>query len=180
MRAKRRTSKIVVAGDAIGRGRVYTPRGEAIVERDETVLGTGENWDMDVMSPWRRILPNSIFTGFNGRATSRLYITSHRILLLRRIDSWRETKGEMTPLGLPNAVAKKAKLDSMESSGVWQFCEIHPEELRVVSEKKRTKPNSWISMKLLGTDGNQYAIMIWKTDGVDDRTLAQVRAQFDH
>lgn len=178
MGAKRSASRIVLAGDAAGRGNVYTSNGDAILADGESTLRMAENWDMDVISPWRRVLPRTIFAGFNGKATSRLYITTRRILLLRQVDSWREAKGDMTPLGMPNAIAKKAELDHLRAGGAWEFCEIHPAELRIVEERKRTKPNSWLSMKLIGTDSNQYAIMIWKTDGVDDQTLSQIRAQF--
>lgn len=172
------SSQIVISGDIAGRGTVYAAHGEPILAHGESVIKVAENWDMDVISPWRRVLPGVIFAGFNGKATSKLLITSRRILLVRLIDPWRETKGDMTPLGIPDAVARKVDLDRRRAADVWEFCEIHPSALRVVTEKKRSKPNSWLSMKLIGTDGRQYAVMVWKTDGADEQTLAQVRAQF--
>ncbi len=180
MTAVRMESELVYAGDVDGRGKIYSVDGGLILLPGETMLRVASNWDLDVISPWRRIMPKVVFPGFNGRATSRLYITDQRIALIRQVDSWREVKGDMTPLGIPNAIARKAQLDAFRASGVLQFCQIRPSGLRVVTARRRAKPNSWLSMRLKGTDGAQYAIMIWKSDGVDEETLNLVASQFLH
>lgn len=178
MDAERKRALPVSAGDVDGKGRVYSQGGALILHPTESLLHVADNWDVDVVSPWRRVMPNVLFAGLNGVAHSRLYITDRRIVLVRQVDSWREVKGDMTPLGMPNAIAKKARLDFLHSSGVFQFCEVHPSGLRLVSSKRRAQPNSWMSLKLVGTDGTRYGIMIWKSDGTDEQTLAIIVAQF--
>ena len=173
-----RSSMAVRAGYFKGSDLFNGEGGELRLVESECVLRVVEHWDMDVISPWRRVLPRSIFEGFNGRATSKLYITTHRIVLVRKIDSWREVKGEMTPLGMPVAIAKKVELDRLSRIGTRQYCEIWPAALRLVSSKKLLKGNSWVSLNVLDLAGTQYGIMIWKTDGRDDETLALIESLF--
>ncbi len=135
-------------------------------------------WDMDAFSPWRRLMPKSIFLGFNTKASSKLFITSARIVLIREIDPWRETSDQMTPLGIPNAAAKKVDLQKLKESGAREFCEVHTSGLSLVSAKRYTRRGSMIDMRLLGEDGNQYAVSYWKTDGKDDKILGLIESQF--
>jgi hypothetical protein len=144
----------------------------------ESLLSELEHWDVDVTSPWRRLLPHTVFPGFHGQASSRLYVTSLRIVLIREIDEWRELAGELYPLGLPNAVAKEAFLRQLKNEGVRQFCEIYPSALRVVSAKKYLKRKSMLDLRLIGDDGQQYAIMIWKTVGGDAGVLDLILSRF--
>ncbi len=169
---------IVRTGAYKGLGRVYGPAGELLVVGRERVLKVGENWDIDVMSPWRQVLPHVVFEGFGGRAKSRLYVTTERLVLVREIDLWRQLKGELTPLGLPKAAEKEAKLKRLIAAGARQFCEIRPQNLRVVRSKALNRRRSWLDMQLMGIDGKQYAITIWKTDGRDPETLALVESRF--
>ena len=136
------------------------------------------SWDMDVMSPWRPVLPHVVFEGFGGKAKSRLYITTERIVLIREIDLWRQIKGELTPLGVPKAAEKEAKLRRLAAAGAKQFCEIWPQNLRVVRAKVLNRRRSWMDLQLMGVDGKQYAITIWKTDGRDPETLALLDSRF--
>ncbi len=169
---------------AVRTGLWTKPRRHGVGEFDidfmdsERVIRISENWDMDVISPWRRLMPNTLFAGFNGKATSRLYVTTDRIVLLRRIDSWREVKGDMTPLGMPTAIAKGVELGRLSRAGVRQFCELSPKLLRLVSASRLKKGNSWLSMRLLGDDDRKYAVMIWKTDGRDEDMLNLIESQF--
>lgn len=169
---------VVRAGDLDGLGRVYSEEGHLITHSGENILKAVKGWDLDVISPWRRILPKTIFSGFGGKTSSTLYVTTERIVLVRDIDVWREVKGELTPLGLPTAAAKEILLKRLKSAGARQFCEIWPGKLRVVKKKRRERRWSWLELHLLGTDGNQYAITLWKTDGLDRETLALIQSQF--
>ncbi len=171
---------IVQGGDRRGLGVVYAVSGDMICHPGETILKAVANWDIDVMSPWRRILPKTIFSGFRGEASSRLYVTSERIVLVRDVDEWRELAGELTPLGLPNAAAKERYLKALKRAGIRQFCQIEPQALVVVAAKKYTKHGSMIDLKLIGDDHRQYAVMIWKTDGRDDETLDLIESRFRH
>ncbi len=171
---------VVRAGDLDGRGRIYSGTGGLITESDEEIIRAVTGWDLTVLSPWRRFLPKYIFMGFGGKASSKLFVTSKRIVLVRDIDSWRELKGELTPLGIPTAAAKEAKLRKLKSSGARQYCEIRPGDLRVVKEKSFDSPQSWVNLRLLGVDGKQYAITLWTTDGPDPETRALLESQFGH
>ena len=144
----------------------------------ESVITELERWDLDVMSPWRRLLPHTIFPGFHGEPASRLYVTSLRIVLIREIDEWRELAGELYPLGLPNAAAKEAFLRQLKKEGVRQFCEIYPDALRVVSVRKHLKPKSLVELRLIGDDGRQYSIMAWNVKGGDGDALELIVSRF--
>src|SRR2546426_755213 len=37
---------------------------------------------------------------------------------------------------------------------------------------------SWIDLHLIGTDGKQYAVTLWKTDGPDQDTRTLIESQF--
>jgi hypothetical protein len=171
-------SAIVRAGDYRGLGRLYSNQGELILRVGESVLKAASGWDIDVMSPWRQVLPHVVFEGFGGVAKSRLYITTERIVLVREIDLWRQLKGEMTPLGLPNAAVKEAQLKRLLAAGARQFCEIWPQNLRVVRAKVTNRRRSWMDLQLMGVDRKQYAITIWKTDGKDPETLDLLNSRF--
>ncbi len=168
----------VRAGDADGLKRIYSDAGGLITESDEEVLVVATGWDAEVCSPWRRLLPKIIFAGFGGQASSRLFVTTKRLVLVRDIDAWRELKGELTPLGLPTAAAKEARLKQLKSLRVRQYCEIRPQDFRVVKKRSFDRRQSWIDLRLVGTDGKQYAVTIWKTDGPDQETRTLIESQF--
>src|SRR5437867_3875 len=178
MESDDRTHPPVRAGDLDGLRRIYSEVGGLITESDEEMLIAATGWDVEVCSPWRRLLPKIIFAGFGGRASSKLFVTTKRIVLVREIDSWRELKGELTPLGLPTAAAKEARLKKLKSLGARQFCEIRPEDLRVVKRRSFDRPVSWVSLRLVGTDSQQYAIRFWKTDGPDQDTRTLIESRF--
>jgi len=165
-------------GDLDGLGKIYSEGGGLISEPGERILRVADGWDMDVISPWRRILPKTLFSGFGGRAASRLYLTTYRVVLIREVDVWREVKGELTPLGLPAAAAKEFHLKELKSAGARQFCEVRPRQFRTVKKKRIDRRRSWLDLRLLGVDGVQYSITIWKTDGVDPDTLSLIDSQF--
>ena len=169
---------IIRAGDRDGRNTIYYPSGELICLPGEVVLATSANWDVDIISPWRRILPKTVFSGFHGRASSKLYITSTRIVLIREIDEWRELADQLTPLGLPNAAAREAELKTLVKGGLRQFCDIRPGKLRVVSAKRYRKSQSMLDLRLMGDDSRQYGILIWKTDGREEETLSLIESRF--
>ncbi len=168
----------VRSGDLDGLARIYSEAGGLITEAGEEILRAATGWDANVSSPWRRFLPHIVFSGFGGPASSKLFVTNKRIVLVRDIDPWRELKGELTPLGLPTAAAKEVRLKKLKSLGVRQYCEIHAQNLRVVKQRSFDRPRSWISLRLMGTDGKQYAITLWKTDGPDQETRTLIESQF--
>lgn len=169
---------VVNAGDVEGRSTVYDTWGNLVTRPGESVLRVSQGWDMTVHSPWRRWLPRVIFLGLNKPASSRLYVTTTRIVLIRDIDPQRETVGDMTPLGMPNAVARAAELKRLKSAGVRQFCEIRTSALDLSRIRRSRKNATWLSLDLLGRDGLEYRISYWKTDGEDLETLALIESRF--
>ncbi len=178
MRGASPSQFIVRSGDLDGLNLVYSSRGALVSQPGESILKTAEGWDIEVSSPWRRFLPKLIFSGFGGVASSKLYITTSRIILLREIDTWRELKGEMTPLGVPNAAAKEIRLRKLHAMGAMQYCEIWPQSLRVVRLRKSARRRSWMDFHLIGNDGQQYAITVWKSDGIDEETASMIESMF--
>jgi hypothetical protein len=178
MESRNLSRPIVSAGDLDGLGRIYSEDGDLIKNSGEILIRAAEGWDVDVVSPWRRLLPKTVFSGFGGKASSRLYVTTDRIVLVRDIDAWREVKGELTPLGLPAAAAKEIHLKKLKATGARQYCEIWPGEFRLIKRKRIERRWSWLDLRLLGTDGKQYGITLWKTGGLDPETLTLIQSQF--
>ncbi len=178
MQSGRQSGNLVRAGDRTGLGTVYSQWGGLIPRAGESILKTSDDWEMDVKSPWRSVLPGVIFMGFSGEVSSKLYITSQRIVLVRKIDVFREVKGELTPLGLPKAAEKEQRLKSLQAAGVRQFCEIWPRELRVVRLRRFGTPNRAMDIFLVGSDGRKYLVSIWKPKGADPETLTLVESRF--
>ncbi len=168
----------VRSGDADGLGTVYSQWGGLICVHDESIVRVADGWEMEAACPWRRVLPGMIFLGFGGRVASKLYITTQRVVLIREIDAWRELRGEMTPLGLPKAAEKEARLKRLRASGARQYCEVRPGALRLVRKKKFTHPRSAIDLFLLGKDGKRYALTYWTPTGTDDETLNLLESTF--
>lgn len=169
---------VVRAGDLDGLQRIYSDTGGLVTESDEEIVRVAASWDVNVRSPWRKFLPRSIFEGFDGKATSKLFVTNRRIVLVRDIDSWRQLKGELTPLGIPTAAAKEVRLRQLKSRGARQYCEFRPLDFRVVKKRSFDRPRSWLDLRAVGVDGRQYAITLWKTDGPDQETRLLIESQF--
>jgi hypothetical protein len=180
MESRVQARSVVRAGDLDGLRRIYSDVGGLMTESDEEIMRVAAGWEVNVRSPWRRFLPKNVFEGFRGKASSKLFVTDRRIVLLRDIDPWRELKGELTPLGIPTAAAKEVRLKQLKSRGVRQYCEIRPRDLRVVKKRSFDRPRSWVDLRLLGVDGQQYAITLWKTDGSDQETRVLIESQFGH
>lgn len=173
-----RSADVIRSGDIEGRLTLYDAAGELLLKPEESLIRVAEGWDMNVRSPWRRILPNVIFAGFSKKVSSRLYVTTLRIVLIRDIDPWREVKGDMTPLGMPAALAKAASLKELEVAGIRQFCEVHPESLRAARIRTARTQGAWIGLHLVGADGRQYAVSYWKVEGKDVKTLSLLESRF--
>lgn len=171
-------SDIVRAGSVEGHRTVYGSTGDLILQSGESILNVSTGWDMTATSPWRRFLTGVIFLGFSRKASSRLYITTRRLVLIREIDPWREAGPGMTPLGMPDAIAKKVELEKLSARGIRQFCEVVPGRLRVVKARRSRKAGAWLGLMLLGDDGRKYWLSYWKTDGEDAKTLALLESQF--
>jgi len=101
-----------------------------------------------------------------------------RIVLIRDIDPGRELAGEMTPLGMPNAVARAVELKRLGAAGFRQFCEVHPAALSLSRVRRSRKGVTWLGLDLVGEDGAKYTLSYWKTDGEDLETLALLESRF--
>ncbi len=173
-----RTIPVVWAGDCNGLGKVYSQWGGLIPRVGEQIIRSADDWEMNVRSPWRAVLPGMIFMGFAGPISSKLYITSERIVLIRKIDTWRELKGELTPLGLPKAAEKEAVLKKLQAMGARQFCEIWPRRLRITKVKRHGRPAHAIDFFLIGSDELQYAVSFWKPKGSEPDLVPVIESRF--
>ena len=159
------SSQIIRVGDLDGLGKLYSTEGNLIPNSSEKILRVGKDWEMNVRSPWRKIFPKLIFAGFGGKASSNLFITTERVVLVREIEVWRDVKEEVY-------------LKQLKSRGARQFCEIWTENLRVVRMKRIDRRWSWLSLRAIGPDSRQYAITAYKTDGHDPETLTLLQSRF--
>jgi hypothetical protein len=159
------TWRVVRVGDIGGLGRVYTESGAVITRAGETILRILENWDMSVTSPWRRFLPKIMLDSSDGKVSSRLYVTTERIIFVRQVDAWAEMKSELTPLGIPAASSKQQRLSSIIPRGARKYCEVYPGYLRLVKSRQK---RSWLGLLLLDSDNRQYRFDFWKSDDKED------------
>src|SRR2546426_3499139 len=178
MESGTRVYPVVRVGDLDGLRRIYSDTGGLITESDEQIVRVATSWDVNVRSPWRKFLPRSMFEGFDGKATSKLFVTNRRIVFVRDIDPWRQLKGELTPLGIPTAAAKEVRLKQLKSRGARQYCEFRPQDFRVVRRRRFDRPRSWLDLRVFGVDGRRYAITLWNTDGPDQETRLLIESQF--
>jgi hypothetical protein len=148
----------VRAGSLEGLGIVYEFGGQLVNLSNERILGVDEGWELQVRTPWRRILPTIVFPGFYGNVSSRLYVTTDRIVFIREIDPFRETKGDMTPYGFPGAIAKKIHLEEAKAAGARAFCEFWPQRLHI--------------------DEKQFAATLWKRKGSNPEMQTLVLSRF--
>src|SRR5437867_10485010 len=164
MRCDDRANPPVRAGDLDGLRRIYSETSGLITKSDEEILKAVTGWDVNVQSPWRKFLPKFVFMGFEGRTSSKLFVTNKRIVLVRDIDPWRELKGELTPLGIPTAAAKEAKLKKLKSLGARQYCEIRPADLRIVKEKRCDRPQAGVNLHHVAVNGTLQGSTLGRTD----------------
>ncbi len=179
MASARRVTTAVRAGDRSGMGTVYSEWGGLIPRVGEQTVKTADDWEMDVRTPWRSVMPGMIFMGFTGPIASKLYVTSERIVLIRKIDPFRELKGELTPLGLPKAAEKERVLRRLLAVGARQFCEIWPKQLRIAKLKRHGRPAHAIDFFLVSRDEVQYAISFWKPRGTEPDLIPLLESRFD-
>ena len=159
---------------------IYDRTGQLVSRSDESVLRVADGWDMEACMDWRRFLPKILFEGFNGPVSSTLYITTERVVIVRVIDVWRETKGDMSALGIPGGLAKATDLRHLASLGAREYCEFNPKELRVARLRRLKTLKSWLDFYLIGTDGLKYEILIWKAEGEDAETTSLLESRFGH
>lgn len=178
----RKTASVafVRAGDYGGLGKIYSDFGGLIPRAGEEVIRSADGWEMDVRSPWRSVLPGLIFMGFTSPISSKLFITTQRIVLVRKIDPSRQLKNELTPLGIPTAVGKGIELRKLQAAGARQFCEIWPEHLRIVKLRRHGKPPHAVDLFLVGDDGVQYAVSFWKPKGSEPEVVSLIESRFPH
>lgn len=168
----------VRAGSLVGLGRVYTTGGQLLTLSDERILRVDEGWELEVASPWRRVLPTIIFPGYYGEVSSHLYVTTDRIVFVREIDPLRETKGDMTPYGFPGAIAKKIHLKDVKAAGARAFCEFWPQRLRIARLRQAERRRSWINLRLLGPEEKQFDATFWKRKGTNPEMQSLIVSRF--
>lgn len=176
----KRKMQVVRAGDYEGLGEIYSQWGGLLTHADEQLIRAADDWEMDVRSPWRSVLPRMIFMGFTAPTSSKLFLTNHRIVLVRKIDTWRELKGELTPLGLPKAAEKEIMLRKLQAKGARQFCELWPGELRIAKMKRHGRPAHSLDLFLLGSDGKQYAVSFFRPKGSEPELIPLIESRFLH
>jgi len=153
----------VRAGDLDGLGSVYSEPGSLILRAEERILGQREGCDIAVYGSWRVLLPKRIFHPLPGKPTGRLFVTSDRLVFLRRIDVWREIKPLLTPLGLPTAAEKESRLKDLTARGALQYCEINTSDITVKGLKRR---DAIMHLRMKSDRGRKYELIV-RTDADD-------------
>ena len=146
------------SGDVDGLGRLYSEFGGPILHSQEVILAERQGCDLAAYSSWRLFFPKRIFHPLPGKPSGTIHVTSHRLILLREIDVWKEVKPLLTPLGLPTAAEKEAKLNRQKAIGARQYCEIFPSHLQLVRVRRKS---GLLDMRLSGTDGSKYEVFFY-------------------
>lgn len=148
---------LVRAGDIDGLGTVYSESGGILLRPTESILVQLASCDLAAYGSWRMFFPKRIFHPLPGNPSGTVYITSERLVFLRKIDSWKEVKPLLTPLGLPAAAEKGAKLRRLEARGARQYCEALLSRLELAHMKRTT----WSSrFRLRSRDGRKYELFL--------------------
>ena len=157
------TEPPVRAGDIDGLGRVYSEFGGPILRPHEKVLHQRENCEAAIYGSWRLFFPKRLFDSLPGNPSGTIHVTSERVIFLREIDIWKEVKPLLTPLGLPTAAQKEARLKQLKARGARQYCVLSPSALKLI--RLRRKP-ALFHARLLATDGAKYEFFV-RTDKDD-------------
>lgn len=148
----------VRGGDISGLRSVYTDDGTLILHGGEQLLGTWRDCDIAAFAAWRPFFARPVFHAYPGRTESRLYITTRRIVLLRKIDIWKEVKPLLTPLGVGDAVSEQSRLSRTVALHGREFCEVLTNRLMIKRFRER---RTILLMKLIDMDGAKYTIAFY-------------------
>ena len=109
-------------GHLDGRGVVYDEGGMPLLQEDETILKhvPGDNLSVSEASSLWNMRSFMEQTAEKGD----LFLTSQRLIFIRRPDPFLAAKDDAYPLGMADAVAKAYKARTLKSKGVFEFCEI--------------------------------------------------------
>src|SRR2546425_1165825 len=100
-------------------------------------------------------------------------------ILQSRLSCWYlEMESGIQARPIVAAGAKEVRIKPLMSRGARQYCEFRPRDFRVVKKKSFDRPRSWLDLRVVGVDGRQYAITLWKTDGPDQETRLLIESQF--
>ena len=146
------------SGDVDGLGRLYSEFGGPILHSQEIILAERQGCDLAAYGSWRLFFPKRIFHPLPGKPSGTIHVTSDRVIFFREIDVWKEVKPLLTPLGLPTAAEKEAKLNKQKAIGARQYCEIFPSKLRLVHVRRKSR---LLDMRLAGNEGNRYEVFIY-------------------
>jgi len=146
------------SGDVDGLGRIYSEFGGPILHSQEVVLAERGGCDLAAYGSWRLFFPKRIFHPLPGKPSGTIHVTSDRVIFLRPIDVWKEVKPLLTPLGLPTAAEKEAKLNRLKAIGARQYCEIFRSKLRLVHVRRKS---GLLHMRLTSTEGGRYEVFFY-------------------
>jgi hypothetical protein len=162
-------------GDKDGVGSVYSTFGGILLRPGEEVLHQVADCDMHVQTPWRNWFPKTLFQMLSKKSPSQLYITTRRIVFLRKVNVWLEVKGDLYSLGLPTAMAKEQRLKQLELENARQFVEIRPDRLKLAKVRRR---RLGIDLFLEGDDGVRYLVAFVSDDKKDLSTFSLIESRF--
>ena len=164
----------ICSGDLDGLGRVYSATGALVLFSGEELLATQDGCDLHASESWRSFFAKTLFSAIPGKVTGKLYLTDRRLVLIRDVDVWKEVKPLLTPLGLPTAAQKEARLKDLKSRGARQYCEI---QQQLVTLSRSRENRSMLFLYLTTTSQRRYRVVIY-VEAADTSLFPAIKARF--
>lgn len=161
-------------GDLDGLGVIYSETGALVVSPRENILKERSGCDAHVTASWRSILAKTFFSSAPGTPSGHLYITTHRVVLIRKLDLWKEIKPLLTPLSLPAAAGKENRAKEIISRGGRQYCEIPTSRFTISAARRK---DTLAILYLKDSNGAKYRVVLY-TDEPDPDFLLFVQNRF--
>ncbi len=174
-------------GSLDGFGTIYDQEARLIAKSNERIEREAARWDAEVLSPWKRVLPKILFDFQDPRLhrglQSALYITSERIVLIREVPGWGESRSRMAPpfrsggMTAEEEVALIQRLAFPLSKGR-QYLEVWPDRLDVVELNRSDRRRSFLEVRAHGRDRREFRIYFQRESGPDPTTSALIESRF--
>ncbi len=147
----------IEVGDLDGLNRIYGPDGGVLTKSGETVLGVRDRCELGAFESWRKLFAPLVFESLRGASAGRVFVTTERLVFLREIDTWKQVKASMSPLGLPGAVVKEAELNRIKGAGGRQYFQLWTSGFSLAWAKR---VDGLIGLRLVGRDGRKWRVVV--------------------
>ncbi len=125
---------MVSFGELSGKDVVYDRDGRLILTSAETILLVSPEQNVYVECLEPKTKDSTIFQPTKEEGS--LYITSRRLVFIRRPDPWRAAWRDLTPFGVGDAAAKALRAKDLRALGAFEYFEVSLTEITSFNVKR--------------------------------------------